>query len=658
MVKDYELKYLQILAKDFRTVQEVSTELINLTAILNLPKGTEHFLSDIHGEYDTFNHFIKNGSGVIREKIDLLFTDMSEKDKNQLAFFIFYPKQMIKKYQEIIPDHLYNDFLRTKLLDLIKISRLLSQKYTKSKVRKTLPKPFAYIIQELMYENQNTDDKHKYYNSILDAIFKTNREKIFLHELADFIQRLTIDRLHIVGDIFDRGPAAHLIMGKISNYHSVDIEWGNHDIIWMGASCGSKLSICNVIRNSARYNTLDTLEEGYGINLLPLASFANKYYKNDNCELFTPINDELKIDNDKKELVAKMHKAIAIIQFKLEGSVIKRNPNFKLDDRLLLHKINPKTNTITIDGKEYSLLDSNFPTIDWDDPYKMIQEEYDILVQLKGSFLNNDILHKHMKTMFQNGHMYLKYNNNLLYHGCVPLNSDGSFMELEVNNYKYKGRELFDFLDSKVRSSYMNRDEKRNYDKDYFVFLWQSELSPLFGKDSMKTFERYFIKEKIAHKERMNDYFILREQPHILQKIYNEFDLDFKLSKIINGHVPIDISVGDNPIKADGKIYSIDGGMSKAYKKKINIGGYTLISDSYKLSLVSHERFPSLKDLIKNEKDIISLVQSTEINDSREYIYSTDKGMKLQEEINDLYKLLDCYHKGIIKEHPKKDMYK
>ncbi|MCK5761519.1 MAG: fructose-1,6-bisphosphatase [Candidatus Izimaplasma sp.] len=652
MKNDYELKYLKLLAKEFPTVQEVSTELINLTAILNIPKGTEHFLSDIHGEYDTFNHFLKNGSGVTRDKLDIIFPKLSETEKNRLAFFIYYPKQMLRKYENLMEREDYLIFIRQQLLNLVDISKYMSQKYTKSKVRKSLPKAFSYIIQELMFEKSTHTDKTQYYDAIIDAIFKTNRERNFIIEVSYFIQRLTIDRLHIVGDIFDRGPSAHLVMNKMIKYHSVDIEWGNHDILWMGAACGSKLAICNVLRSSARYNTLDTLEDGYGINLLPFARYSQKHYQNDDCTIFMPKNSTIKPDIDKEQLVAKMHKAAAILQFKLEGSVFGRNPNFKLDNRLLLHKIDYKKGTIRIEGVTYPLKDTNFPTIDPLDPYKLTDEEEDLLAQLKNAFLNNDLLQLHIEFLFQNGHMFLKYNNNLMFHGCIPLNADGSFSKIKVDRKYYSGKALFNILETKLRVSYLHRnDKKSNNNNDYFIFLWQGENSPLFGKKDMKTFERYFIEDKKSHYEEMNNYFSLREDRTILKNIYQEFKIDYNKSKIINGHVPNDISAGDRPILGNGRIYAIDGGMSKQYASKIKIGGYTLVIDSYKIFLISHERFTTLDEIIENEKDIISLNQSEEVNINREYVYDTDKGITLQEEINDLYKLLDAYRDGAIKEY-------
>jgi fructose-1,6-bisphosphatase-3 len=649
----YENKYLNLLAKEYPTVQEVSTELINLTAILNLPKGTEHFISDIHGEYETFNHFLKNGSGVTKDKIDILFKHYSEQERNTLAFFAYYPKQMLAKYEELLEPEEFNAFIKQKMLELIKLCNQLSQKYTKSKVRKMLPQAFHYIIQELLYENSKADDKQEYYSSIIEAIFLTKRQKNFLIELAYLSQRLTIDRLHIVGDIFDRGNGAHLVMNKIMMYHSIDIEWGNHDVIWMGAASGSRLSICNVLRNSAKYNLLDTLEEGYGINLLPLAQLSLKYYGDDPCDVFVPESTSM-IDIDKTMLVAKMHKAISIMQFKLEKSLSDRNPDFDLGDRLLLDKIDYTNGTIELQGTVHKLRDTFFPTIDPDHPFQLLQDEIDVLNQLKRAFLNCDLLQTHIKHMFAIGQMYTIYNNNLLFHGCIPLNEKGELQSFKVDGKDYKGIGLFNVLDQKIRSAYLNRYSPNNAEKDYFVYLWQGRKSPLFGKSSMKTFERYFIEDKAVHKEVENAYFYLREDETILKNIYDEFEINFETSKIINGHVPTDISRGDSPIKANGRIYTIDGGMSKQYKAKINIGGYTLVSDSYKLFLISHDRFNSKEELIEKEQDIISLVQAEEMNENRLYIYNTNKGIRLQNRIFDLYKLLDAYRKGIIKENKEK----
>ena len=421
----------------------------------------------------------------------------------------------------------------------------------------------------------------------------------------------------------------------------------------MGAASGSKLSICNVIRNSAKYNTLDTLEEGYGINLLPLAQLALKHYQNDPCNSFLPNKLEYSSDQDKSRLVSKMHKAISIIQFKLEGIVFKRNPNFELDDRMLLDKIDYKNNTITINKKTYQLNDTLFPTINPDDPYSLTEDEENVINHLKNAFLNNDLLQTHIRFLFQYGYMHLVYNKNLLFHGCIPLDKNGEFTGITIDENEYTGKALFTILDKKIRSAYLNRYQKNNNDKDYFVFLWQGAKSPLFGKSAMKTFERHLINDKTTHKEQMNYFFALRDDKEVLKKIYKEFDIDFHKSKIINGHVPTDITAGGRPIMADNRLYTIDGGMSKQYQSKIRIGGYTLVSDSYKIFLISHERFVSVEDLIEKEEDIISTIQEEELNVKRAYMYNTDKGQRIQAEIDDLYLLLEAYRSGTIKENPR-----
>lgn len=652
MYNEYEMKFLKLLSKEFPTIQSVCTEIINLTAILNLPKGTEHFLSDIHGEYEAFNHFLKNGSGVIRKKIDTLFYVLSEEEKNRLAFLIYYPQEMVDKYENKFTYDDFQLFLRKSLLRLISMCRFLSTNYTKSKIRKSLPKEFAYIIEELIFESSEHHNKYNYYNAIIDAIFKTKREKEFIIEVCKFIQRITVDRLHIIGDIFDRGSYSHLVMELIDKYHTIDIQWGNHDILWMGATSGNTTCIANVVRISSRYNNLDVLEDGYGINLLPLASLARKYYSEDPCVQFQPKSNSSfdSIDDDRKRLVSKMHKAISIIQFKLEHEIIKRNPLFYLDDRLLLDKINYKDSTITINGETFKLTDSNFPTIDPSDPYKLNEDEEQVIKQLKWSFLNNKILQRHINLLFIKGSMYLKYNGNLLFHGCIPLNNDGTLAHQLIKGKYYSGKALFEQLEVIIRQSYSNRYYSNDDFLDYFLFLWQGENSPLFGKKAMKTFERYFIEDKKTHYEETNNYFSLRESEEVLKTIFDEFSLDWEKSKIVNGHVPVDITLGHSPILANNKIYSIDGGMSKTFREKIQIGGYTLVSDSNSIYLVSHERFTSINDLIDDEKDIVSILQSQEINTNRDYIYDTDKGKDLQKDIDDLYKLLDAYRSGIIKE--------
>lgn len=647
----YQNKYLELLSKEFPSVQTASVELINLRAILNLPKGTEIFITDIHGEYDAFNHYLKNASGIIKEKIDLIFPDLSKEHQNRLAFFIYYPTDMLNKYRKRMEISEFNKTLREQLFLMIDLAKNIITKYTKSKVRKTIPKEFEYVIQELIYESNSHEDKEKYYNAIIDAIFETKRESKFIVQLSRFIRNLAVDKLHIVGDIFDRGPSPHLIMEKIYKMKNVDIQWGNHDISFLGAASGSQVMTANVIRIAARYNNLDCFEDGYGINLIPLARLADKFYKNDPCEQFMPKGFGSRYQKDEDlSFVARIHKAISIIQFKLEHEVIMRNPEFNMTDRNLLEKINFEKNTIVIDDVEYELLDHNFPTVSAKHPYRLFKEEKDVIEHLNQLFLHNEMLQKHARYLIQNGSMYLKYNNNLLFHAAVPLTEDRQFMRQKVDGLIYYGRNLFDIYEQKIRHAYLNRYEKNNVDSDYFFMLWQGASSPLFGKNTMKTFERYFIKSKKAHVEIVNPYYLYREEEQVLKMIYDEFEMDFNKSKIVNGHVPIDITQGEQVVLANKRIYSIDGGMSKEYSHKTNIGGYSLISDSHAYFLVSHERFETYYKLIDEEKDIVSITRSEELNDRRTYVYDTNTGKKIQERVDDLRHLLEAYRDGSIKE--------
>jgi len=645
----YQNKYLELLSKEYPTIQAVASELINLSAILNLPKGTEIFITDIHGEYDAFNHYLKNASGIIKEKIDLIFPSLSEAEKNRLAFFIYYPTDMLNKYKEKLKGETFQNLIHQQLSYMILLAKEIVTKYTKSKVRKTLPEEFSYIIQELIYESSSHEDKERYYQSIIDAIFLTKRENKFILQLSRFIRKLAIDQLHIVGDIFDRGPLPHLIMEKLVSMNNVDIQWGNHDISFLGAASGSKVMVANVIRIAARYNNLDCFEDGYGINLIPLARLAEKYYKKDDCNLFVPKGYNINYNKTEDlSFIGRIHKAISIIQFKLEYDLVKRKPGFLLEDRLLLDKIDFTDNTVIIDGLKYPLLDTNFPTINPKKPYALNKDEEEVINHLTQLFLHNEMLQKHARYLMQHGSMYLKYNNNLLFHAAVPLTEDKQFLKQLINGKEYYGRNLFDEFDRLVRSAFLNRYEKDNYDKDYFYILWQSASSPLFGKHSMKTFERYFVADKKTHKEIINPYYKYRLDEEVLKMIYLVFELDFNKSKIINGHVPLDITKGDQVVLANKRIYSIDGGMSKEYADRTTMGGYSLISDSHAYFLVSHERFNTYQALIASEKDIVSITRSEELNTRRTYIYDTNKGQELKDNINDLLQLLDAYRSGTV----------
>ncbi len=650
-MSNYETKYLRQLAKEFPNIQSASTELINLNAIMNLPKGTEHFIADIHGEYDAFNHVLKNASGILKQKINQRFDDLDERNKRRLAFFIYYPHVMINKYQKAWGDEGLHVLLKDALRRMIEIARMIASKYTKSHIRKNLHPEFAYIIEELLYESQKHEDKEHYYEAIINAIFETRRDRKMVIELSRFIRRIAIDRLHIVGDIFDRGEKPHLVMDKIMQQKYVDIQWGNHDIIWMGAASGSLVSIANVIRIAARYSNLECLEDGYGINLRYLSALANKVYKNDPCKAFYP-----KIESDSEgvlnapKFVDRMHNAISFIKFKLEKEVIDHNPKFNIDDRLLLDKIEYDQGTITIAQKTYPLNDKLFPTIDPKDPYRLTEEEAHVIKHLKHLFLHNEKLQNHVRFLFRKGRMLEKSDQRLLFHAGIPMQKDGTFKTYHYQGKSYAGPSLFEYLDQAIRTAYLTRYEPNPRNQDIFMMLWQSPLSPLFCKDEMRTFERYFIKDKEAHKETMDPYFALREDKEVLDDVFKAFDIDPEKGKIINGHIPLDFTKGDSVVLNDKRVYLIDGGMSKQYKGKTNMGGTTLISDSYAYYLVGHSRFESYESLVEQEKDILSLTHSEDLAQRRQYVYDTDKGRDFKETITDLKALIKAYRSGLLKE--------
>lgn len=646
-ITEENLKYLRLLSDKFPSIQKASTEVINLSAILNLPKGTEHFLTDIHGEYETFSHVLANASGVVKRKIDDVFgKTLRKKEKNLMASLIYYPKEKLELVLKNEDDT--HEWFAITLQRLIKVARAAASKYTRSKVRKAMPADFSYIIDELL--NESGEDKEEYFEGIINTIISIDRAEAFIIAICNFIQRLLIDRLHIIGDIFDRGPSAEKVMDRLISHHAVDIQWGNHDIIWMGAASGNLASIANVVRISLRYNNLDTLEDAYGISMMPLATFAMKAYKNDPCNCFVP---KAKTDISQFEMIKQMHKAISIIQFKLEGQAIKRNPNFEMDDRLLLDKIDYKKGIIKIDGKTYELIDKYFPTVDAEDPYKLSKEEKDVIEKLASSFRNSQRLQKHIDFLFTNGSMYLTYNSNLLYHGCVPLVKDGDFKDFTVNEKIYSGKGLCDRFERAVRSAWQNRFKKRSENKylDYAWYLWCGPVSPLFGKQKMATFERYFLDDVKLFKEARNPYYELAyKDEQLCDKILKEFGLEPENSHIVNGHVPVKVKKGESPIKANGKLFVIDGGMSIPYQKVTGVSGYTLIFNSYGLVLVEHKEFGSKQQAIENEKDIISDRIFIERNAKRKRVSDTDVGKDIKIQIDDLVMLLAAYREGLIKE--------
>lgn len=646
-MKALEEKYLEGLSELFPSIAAASTEIINLQAIVNLPKGTEHFLTDIHGEYEAFAHVLKNGSGSVKRKVDDVFANtMSSRDKQTLATLIYYPREKMERIRE--EEQNMDDWYKIMLYRLIEVAKRSASKYTRSKVRKALPKDFAYVIEELITEKSGMTDKESYYNSIISTIIQIGRAEEFIVALCELIQRLVVDHLHIVGDIYDRGPGPHLIMDKLMEYHSVDIQWGNHDILWMGAAAGQKCCIANVIRICARYGNLDILEDGYGINLLPLATFAWKQYVKDPCECFL-LKGQDNCKPQEMELNMKMHKAISVIQFKVEGQAAELYPEFGFQRRNFLDKINYEEGTITIGGKIYQLLDDYFPTIDPKNPYQLSAEEEEIMNRLVKAFQSCEKLQRHMRFLLNKGSLYKIYNSNLLYHGCVPLNDDGSLRKVKIYGKSYQGRTLYDVMESYVRKGFfaVDPDEKKK-GRDLMWYIWQGANSPLFGKDKMATFERYFLAEKELWKEKKNAYYLLLEDENVMNGILDEFGLDREISHIINGHVPVKTKNGENPVKCGGKVLVIDGGFSKAYQKETGIAGYTLVYNSYGLLLVAHEPFESTEAAIKKENDIHSeTVVVTRVNERR-LVGDTDAGRKLKEQIKDLEWLLASYRNGQI----------
>ena len=649
-IEEMQLKYLKSLANQYPNIAAASTEIINLQAILNLPKGTEHFLTDIHGEFEQFNHVLKNGSGAVRRKIDEEFGNtLSNRDKKSLATLIYYPKEKL----EIVAQEEENieDWYKITLHRLVQITKRVASKYTRSKVRKALPKDFAYIIEELITEKAEVSDKEGYYNEIIHTIIRIDRAPDFIVALSNLIQRLVVDHLHIVGDIYDRGPGPHLIMDTLMQYHSVDIQWGNHDIVWMGAACGHLACIATVVRIAARYGSLDTLEEGYGINLIPLATFAMETYKDVNCDAFA-IKFNTDYNTKDLSLDMKIHKAIAIIQLKLEGQIIKNHPEFEMDGRLLLDKINYEKKTVMIDGKEYEMADTDFPTVDPADPYNLTTDEEQVIARIRQAFLKCEKLQKHVRFLYSNGGLYKVHNSNLLYHGCVPLDENGEFKSVNVEGKNYKGKALYDILDKYARKGYYSKNDPSGMRRaqDLIWYIWAGPNSPVFGKDKMTTFERYFIKEKEIHKEVKNSYYSLIDREDILNKILEEFRLDPSKSHIVNGHVPVELKKGETPIKCDGKLLIIDGGFSKAYQSKTGIAGYTLVANSHGMRLVAHEPFESMEEAIKHESDIFSDSTIVETALNRILVADTDIGTELRESISQLELLLQAYRNGSIVE--------
>lgn len=645
-----DIRYLKGLAKQYPTIPAAATEIINLQAILSLPKGTEHFITDIHGEYDQFQHIMKNGSGAIKRKIEEEFSNsLSVAEKKNIAILIYYPELKLK--QVVRQEENMEDWYKVTLYRLIRICKSASSKYTRSKVRKALPKDFAYVIEELLTGRPDVADQEAYYNEIINSVIRTKRASELVIAFCNLIRRLIVDHLHVVGDIYDRGPYPNLIMDTLMEHHSVDIQWGNHDVLWMGAAAGNPACIANVIRISAKYGNLNTLEDGYGINLIPLVRFALDKYDKDPCDVFHLDYREDEYDIKDVQLDEKMHKAITIIQFKLEGQLMKRRPEFQMEHRLLLDKMDLEKGTVVVEGKTYPLKDACFPTIDRKDPYALSPEEADVVDRLVTAFINCEKLQKHIRFLYTKGSLYKVYNGNLLYHGCVPFNEDGSFKKVRVFDKEYSGKELYDVLEHYARKGYYSIDPaEKQKGLDILWFIWQNANSPVFGKSKMTTFERYFIADKATHKEPKNPYYRLLEEEKIVNKILKEFGLEGEDSHIINGHVPVETKRGESPVKCNGKLLIIDGGFSKAYQPKTGIAGYTLIYNSFGLLLAAHEPFESVEKAVQNGSDIHSHMMLVQHVNMRKTVADTDIGKEIKESIVDLEKLLCAYREGTIVE--------
>lgn len=644
-------KYLNQLSKTYKNIQEVSEEIINLQAILNLPKGTELFMSDIHGEYEAFLHILNNGSGIIKSKIeDIYAKSLIEEERKNLAFLIYYPEEklnLIKKTNNNI-----NEWYKITLYKLIEVTKAVSSKYTRSKVRKAMPKGFDYIIDELIHLQGDDKNKEEYYNQIIESIIDLNRADSFIIAICELIKRMAIDHLHIVGDIYDRGPGAPIIMDKLMDFHSLDIEWGNHDVLWMGAACGNEACIANVVRICSRYDNLSTLEDGYGINIRPLSVFATEVYKNDDCEKFLPRNKELsKYSNSDKIILAKIQKAISIIQFKLEGTLVKKHPEYKMKDRLLLDKLDIEKGIININGKEYKINDTNFPTINFKTPYKLTKEEEEIIERLKNSFMHSEKLNKHINFLYAKGHMYKNFNHNILFHGCIPMTETGEFERVEILGKALKGKELMEHIENVAHKAYFGENSEEKQEAiDLMWYFWCGPKSPLFGKDKAATFERYFFDDQQTHKENKNPYYSFINDEKICNKILEEFESNIEEGHIINGHVPVKAKDGESPIKANGKMIVIDGGFAKAYQSTTGIAGYTLTYNSHGLVLAMNEPFESKIKAIEEGLDIKSQTILKENIINRKRVADTDIGKKIKEEIKDLKELLIAYKEGVLKE--------
>lgn len=648
-----KIRFLECLSKQYPTIDSAATEIINLQSILNLPKGTEHFLSDIHGEYKAFAHVLRNGSGAVMKKIDDVFGDtLFEDQKEDLASLIYYPSEKLQYVKN--QGRADSSWYRTTLYRLVSVCQIVSSKYTRSKVRKAMPENFRYVIEELITEKKEVLNKKAYYDEIINTIIEIGCADEFIVEMSNLIQRLVIDHLHIIGDIYDRGYGSHFVMDSLMNYHSLDIQWGNHDVLWMGAFAGQPACIANIVRTSLLYDNLSVLENGYGISMMPLVLFAMETYADDPCAQFTIRSRHGSEMNTQTVLAMKMHKAITIIQFKLEGQLIAKHPEYNMNNRRLLDKIDADKGTVTIDGKEYPMLDRYFPTIDFNNPYELTSEEQSVIAKLCNSFVNCSKLKSHINLLLQKGSLYKVCNNNLLFHGCIPMNEDGSFRNINLFGEDLCGKELYDELERCARKAFfsVNEEEKR-VGRDILWFLWNGADSPLYGRDKMTTFERYFIADESTHKEIKDVYYRLFNDEEVVDRIFKMFGIKGDNAHIINGHVPIHHTEGESPVKCNGKVIIIDGGFSQPYHKVTGIAGYTLIYNSYGLMLTAHEPFKSVDYTIRSGRDMQTNQVATEVSQKRILVGDTDNGKKIRENIKDLKDLIKAYRNGTLRQNQK-----
>ena len=648
---DKTIKYLQLLSQKYPTIQSVASEIINLRAIMNLPKGTEHYISDIHGEYEGFRHILRNASGSVRSKIDQTLGDfVSSTDRKELAALIYYPELKLKKLRN--KKLLTREWYMLTLKQLVAVCRITTSKYNAAKVRKMLPRDFENIITELLTTGSKDFNKEEYYEQILEAIIDTGSADKFITAICHLIQDSVIDKLHIVGDIYDRGDSPHLVMDELEKHRNVDIQWGNHDILWMGAAVGNPCCIANAVRICLRYNNYDFLENGYGINMIPLTLFALDVYADDPCTNFQPKSDsnaDHEVQN--RAVIAKMHKAISIIQFKLEGIVAIKHPEYEMNNRLLLNNLDLEKGIVKISGKDYSLADRNFPTIDPKNPYTLTQQEQDVVDSLCSSFIGSEKLQRHIDFLYKKGSMYRYYNNTLMFHGCIPLEPDGSCTEVEIYGKRVKAKSLFDCCEELVRNARFSKNQaRRNIGADFMWYLWCGSKSPLFGKDKMATFERYFVDDKEVQKENSDPYFKLACTDELADLVLKEFGIDDPEAVIVNGHIPVKIKKGESPIKVPGRLVLIDGGMSKAYQSVTGIAGYTLVYNSHQMYLSEHEPFTTAEETVRTNSDMESRVIPFKTFRERIKIADTDDGKEIAADIADLQMLLDAYRDGTVKQ--------